>query len=135
MTPSRNGLSSDVNVLDRRWTNPASGPSLNNGDGAVVTWSIVPDGTVTTGGDPSDLVAFMDGIYGGGGATIADRPWFPLFEQAYDDWSTLTGLEFIYEPNDDGAAQSGAAIGQLGVRGDVRLFGAMIDGNSGVLGA
>ena len=65
--------------------------------------------------------------------TIADRPWFPLFEHIYDNWSTLTGLEFVYEANDDGADQGGGNRGVTGVRGDVRVAGAFIDGNSNVL--
>ena len=125
------GLSSPVNLSSTRWTNPTGGPSPNRGDGATITWSIVPDGTDVAGGatGPSDLVAFMDGIYGDGGATtIADRPWFRLYEEVYESWSTLTGIEFIYEPNDDGAPQGGGNRGVLGVRGDVRIAGAFIDG-------
>lgn len=131
-----NGLADPINLQGSRWSNPASGPSPNLGDGATVTWSIVPDGTPSAGtvaGATSNLIAFMDGIYGAGGTTVAQRPWFRFFQQIYDGWSTLTGLNFVYEANDDGAAQGGAAIGQLGVRGDVRIAGSLIDGNSNVL--
>ena len=68
-TPEFNSLTSPINISGSRWTNPTGGASPNQGDGAIVTWSIVPDGTAVAGSatGPSDLVAFMDGIYGGGG--------------------------------------------------------------------
>ncbi len=125
-----------VNLAGSRWTNPTGGPSPNFGDTSTVTWSIVPDGTPsagTTANATSNLIAFMDGIYGNGGTTVAQRPWFRLFKEVYDNWSTLTGLNFVYEPNDDGAPQGNAARGVVGVRGDVRIAGSLIDGNSNVL--
>ena len=83
-----------------RWTDPVGGPSPNEGDPATITWSIVPDGTpvpdVEGNLSASDLITFMDNIYGGGGATVADRPWFGIFERAYDRWSEVSGLNFVY---------------------------------------
>ncbi len=124
--------------LNSRWTNPTGGASPNQGDPATVTWSIVPDGTQAPNlnsalGD-SNLVQFMDAIYGaGGGGAIQDRPWFNIFERAYDSWSELTGLNFVYEAMDDGAAYSNTSRGVTGVRGDIRLGGRAMDGNGGVL--
>ncbi|TWU43841.1 hypothetical protein Q31b_13730 [Novipirellula aureliae] len=122
-----------VNIAGSRWTDTALDTSPETGDAVRLTWSIVPDGTMTNDGQPSNLIAFMDGIYGGDGATIADRPWFPIFEEAYSGWNGVSGVEFVYEPNDDGAAQGNDATGELGVRGDVRIFGANIDGDYNVL--
>ncbi|XZE56815.1 tandem-95 repeat protein [Planctomycetaceae bacterium SH139] len=117
-----------------RWSNPVGGPSPNQGDPAIVTWSIVPDGTETSTGDASDLVAFLDGIYGDGATTVVeDKPWFRFIERAYQDWSNTSGVFFVYEPNDDGADMDNAARGVAGVRGDVRVSGSPIDGNSGIL--
>ena len=116
-----------------RWTAPASGPSPNLGDTVVLTWGIIPDGTLMDNGTTnSDLIAFMDGIYGTSSGAVSSRPWFPLFEAAYDRWSDLSGITFIYEPNDDGA-QLTSQPGQLGVRADLRIGGTNIDGNSGIL--
>ena len=57
------------------------------------------------------------------------------FEAFQFPWSELNGLSNVYEPNDDGAAwtQSTIDAGALDVRGDVRIAGHLIDGNSGVL--
>lgn len=60
------------------------------------------------------------------------RPWFPIFESAFNNWGTLNGVKYIYEPNDDGAGMGGGgASGVLGVRGDLRIGGHFIDGQSG----
>lgn len=96
-----------------------------------VTWSIVPDGTIDSAtGDPSNLIAFMDAIYGrGDNGALQDRPWFPLFERAYERWSNVSGINFTYEATDDGADLSETSVGVAGVRGDVRIGGRDIDGN------
>jgi len=126
-----------INLQGSRWTNPTGGPSPNMGDPATISWSIVADGTrvstLTGGLAPSNLVAFMDGIYGGGTGPVANRPWFNIIQRAYDNWAAESGLTFIYEPNDDGADYSNAARGVRGVRGDVRIGGNNVDGDFNVL--
>ncbi|MEL6104953.1 MAG: hypothetical protein AAFU85_02900, partial [Planctomycetota bacterium] len=128
-----------------RWESTALGLSPNEGDPAVITWGIVPDGTdildtnfIAGNTQSSNLVGFLDGIYGDGGTTIvAQKPWFPLFEQMYDLWSEQTGLTFVYEPNDDQAPVSSAQAadrGIFGVRPDLRISGTALDGNFGLLG-
>ncbi len=118
--------------LNNRWSSTATdGGGLGQGDPTTLTWSIVPDGTfIPSGvGEPSGtsgLIAFLDGIYG------SMPVWLALFEQVFDRWGELNGINYVYEPNDDGAAMFGAA-GQLGVRGDMRIGGKPIDGNSGIL--
>ncbi|HPM84744.1 MAG TPA: matrixin family metalloprotease, partial [Candidatus Anammoximicrobium sp.] len=116
-----------------RWTTPASGPSPNQGDPVVLTWGIVPDGTPLDGNAPSDLIAFMDGIYGTAPGPVANRPWFSLFQSTYDRWSEVSGITFVYEPNDDRAVVPDTS-GQLGVRPDMRVGGHAIDGDYGILG-
>ncbi len=122
-----------------RWTNPVGGPSPNQGDPARVTWSVVPDGTTTvdiTGGTGpgSDLISYLDGIYGGAGTpTVSAKPWFPILSRAYDLWSATSGVFFIYEPADDGLPMNAANRGVAGVRGDARIGGGAIDGSSGIL--
>ena len=130
--------------LDSRWSSTATdGAGLVQGDPTVLTWSIVPDGTDIPGfaGEPaavSDLVAFLGGIYGvtTGDANYTDEVWFDHFQSVFDRWSELSGIEYVYEPNDDGAAfsdVSSVAPGILGARGDVRIGGHFIDGSFGAL--
>ena len=122
-----------------RWSNTTTdGGGLSWGDGTTVTWSIAPDGTSIGGfagepSAPSNFVSFMAGIYGSNSGGIENQPWFSIVASTFDRWSEVTGLNFVYEPNDDGAAYSGANGGVQGVRGDIRIGGHAIDGNSGTL--
>ncbi len=118
-----------------RWSNPTGGVSPAQGDSATVTWSIVPDGTVDSANSgTSNLIAFMDSIYGSGSGPVSQRPWFNIFERAYDRWSEVSGLKFVYETADDGAPMANATNrGVAGVRGDVRIGGHNIDGDFGTL--
>ena len=128
----------NINLSGNRWVNPVGGSSPNNGDPASVSWSIVPDGTqvstINGGLAPSNFIAFMDGIYGASPGPVANRPWFNLVRRTYENWASVSGLNFIYEPIDDGAAYGAASRGVIGVRGDMRIGGAAVDGNSGILG-
>jgi len=115
-----------------RWSHTATnGWGLAQGDPTTLTWSIVPDGVAISGAigepaAPSNLRAFLGGIYG------AEATYLALFQQVFDRWSELTGVTYVYEPNDDRAALFGSS-GALGVRADVRIGGHSIDGNFGVL--
>jgi hypothetical protein len=117
-----------------RWSNTATdGSGLSQGDPTTLTWSVVPDGTSISGGPgigddaaPSNLRAFLNGIYGN------QATWLPLFQQVFDRWAQLTGITYVYEPNDDGSPLSGLG-GSIGVRSDIRIGGHLIDGNYGIL--
>ncbi|QDT09690.1 tandem-95 repeat protein [Planctomycetes bacterium K23_9] len=129
-TAGQGQQAANLGTADARWRTSASGASPDIGDAATITWSIVPDGTSVTGlatNETSDLIAFLDGIYGNGGATATDpvesRPWFGLIQQSFDAWENVSGIDFVYEPNDDGAAQGGSGPGLLGTRGDIRIGG------------
>lgn len=140
--PSENGFQFNY----PRWFSSAtdSGP-LYQGDPMTLTWSFLPDGAPQgggftcgvpgeTAGAPSDLIAFLDGLHGSGpgGGDLTQRPWFTIFQQAFDNWGAMNGVHYVYEPADDGAsAGSGGAPGVLGVRGDIRIGGHYIDGQSG----
>lgn len=122
---------------DDRWVTTATNSSNPSGSGVTLTWGIVPDGTVISrdldAPAPSNLIARLDAAYGASSTgDIQDAPWFELFEKAFQEWSDITGNVYIYEPNDDGGNFPFAA-GQLGVRPDVRIAGARIDGNNGTL--
>jgi len=127
---------------NNRWRRTANdGFNPSQGNATRLSWSIVPDGTITVNdsnggasGLGSNLVARLDTIYGSSGHTsLETRPWFSLFDGVFERWSDVSGIEFVYEPNDDGATQSHGNSGQVGVRGDIRIGGHNIDGNSGVL--
>ncbi|WP_165440692.1 Ig-like domain-containing protein [Rubripirellula amarantea] len=122
-------------------TTATDGSGLTFGDPATLTWGFVNDGTSIPGGAvpgevtaPSDLIAFLGGIYGvtTNDTNYQDEPWFPLIESTFDRWEELSGVTYVYEPNDDGASFPGSP-GVLGVRPDIRLSGHALDGNSNVL--
>lgn len=146
---SNNGLSpggGNKYELGGRWSFTATdGGVLTQGDPTTLTWSFVPDGTVISQGcgvsgesnDDSDFIDFFDTQFGAGpgGTDLTQRPWFVHFQVVFDRWEELTGNTYIYEPNDDGATYggSGSLPGVVGVRGDVRIGGHRLDGNSNVL--
>ena len=107
------------------------------GDPVTLTWGLVPDGTMVPGAtalEASDLIAQLDAIYieTATGANITNRTWFALFQQVFDRYEEISGISYVYEPADDGA-DGPLAPGVLGVRPDVRIGSADIDGNVGVL--
>ena len=131
---------------DDRWTFTApDGGTGNNGTPVTIRWSFVPDGTTIPNGDgnntgASDLIARLNAAYGSPGTPgdLTSAPWFTLFAEAFDYWAQITGNVYIYEPNDDGAvminfSNFSSPRGVVGVRGDVRIGGTFIDGNSNTL--
>ncbi|MDP0491915.1 MAG: matrixin family metalloprotease [Verrucomicrobiota bacterium JB023] len=127
--------------LSSRWSTTATDGSGQGtqGNPVTVTWSIVADGTSAPGDGtisfaPSDLRARLAEIYGGSSSGPAEeQPWFPIFADAFANISTVSGLTLVYEPNDDGATVTNANAGSLGVRGDIRITGRPIDGDSSTL--
>lgn len=139
------GTAFQIDLADH-WARTATNGSGQGAQGQQVTltWSFVPDGTLIPGGevngeatnDPSNLRAWLAGLYGGSATDPADQqPWFPIFQAVFDSISAQSGVRYVYEPVDDGATLSSASSGQgvLGVRGDVRISGHALDGNSNVL--
>lgn len=128
-----------------RWTGgnaitPAAGYA--RGNALTLTWGFAPDGTsIPVGFGPSgnsNLIARMDEIYNtSGGSDLTQRSWFSLYQSVFDRWSSISGLSYIYEPNDDGVAFSNFNTentrGILGTRADIRIGGRPIDGNFGIL--
>lgn len=144
---NHNAVGNDLDLFQvhpsGRWSSTLTdGGGLSQGDATTLTWSIVPDGTFIdnfAGGQiptelasDSDLVSWLDGIYGDvGGGDIESRSWFGIFNDMFERWGAISGMEYIYEPNDDGADM--LAGGALGVRGEVRIGGHFIDGDGSVL--
>lgn len=134
-----------------RWTHTATdGGGLVRAQPLTLTWSIVPDTTTSIPGfngetaANSNLIAALDAVYGAGSDGKGQGTWRDHFQTVFDRWSELSGITYVYEPNDDGAAFSNSLTwngsdwvstvpGQLGVRGDVRIGGHSIDGTFGVL--
>jgi subtilisin-like proprotein convertase family protein len=115
------------------WSNTAAG-SHTRGAPMTLSWSIVPDGTAlpSGAGEPeagSNLKARLNTIYGN------EATWRPLFQRMFARWSAVSGVRYIEETNDDGTPinDDGTNPGVAGVRGDVRIGGHPIDGNSNIL--
>jgi serralysin len=121
--------------LSQRWTDTASGTTGLQGSPVTLTWSIVPDSTVIPQFGGSQLIATLDQYFGAGpgGSDYRLRPWFPLLEGAFQRWSDLAGISYLYEPVDDGLTHS-EFPGSLNERGDIRLAGTRLDGEGGLLG-
>ena len=116
--------------LFSRWSATATdGGGLQQGDPTTITYSFMPDGTSIPSsslGEPvanSNLFATMNAAF------PSTATWQNVFHEAFAQWSALTGITFIHEPNDDGIALlAPSSDGAIGVRGDVRLGMKFIDG-------
>ena len=142
--PAGIGTAFQADLADH-WARTATNGSgqSTQGQPVTLTWSFVPDGTVIPGGEvngegtneASDLQAWLAGVYNSNPSDPPHlQPWFTVFEAAFQNIASLTGVRYVYEPNDDGATLSQfSAQGSLGVRGDIRISGHALDGNSNVL--
>ena len=123
---------------DTPWASTASGNRTANGQPATLTWGFVPDGTTLNDGvsniGGSDLIAQFNTAFAGNPSEtdLTVQPWFSHFADAFGRWSEVSGLNYVYEPNDNGQGFASAA-GQLGVRADIRIGGASVDGSSDTL--
>lgn len=115
-----------------RWTSTATNPNTgSSGNPATLTWGFVSDGLSITGyaGEPtssSNLQSRLNTLYGSSSA------WLAVFQQVFDHWSQLTGINYVFVNYDDGAAFQ-SSNGVLGVRPDIRIAGHPIDGAGGIL--
>ena len=119
------------------WTRTSNGSS-GLGRPAVLTWSIVPDNSpLPTGlGEPvsnSRLIEFLDDVHHGGnspgGDDLTQRDWWQLFHSSFERWDEISGIDFSYEPEDDGR-RLGSFGGAANTRGDHRIGGHSIDGQT-----
>jgi serralysin len=126
-----------------RWTGGTASmqpQGFSQGSPIILTWGFMAPGTpiddsAASGfaNAPNNLQSFLNGIYG------SQAVWQPLFQSVFDRWSAISGITYVFEPNDDGAIVTGAGSGStsrpgiLGVRADLRIGGKALDGNSGVL--
>ncbi len=113
-----------------RWSGAGFGTT---GDPINLTWSLVPDGLSISGGigepvSPSNLFARFD-------TRTTRAAWLSLFQQSFDRWQVLIGVNYTRVTAagvdwDDGAAWGS---GNAAARGHVRISMHSIDGSSGVL--
>jgi serralysin len=133
----------DAYIINNRWTRTATNSSTGSqGTPITLTWSFPTDEVLIPGNTIGTTVAnnlrnFLDSNWGvgPGGSDLTQRPWFPIFEQSFARLSALSGVNYVYEPNDNGAnfSDSTSGRGVLGVRGDIRLGGRSYGGGSNTL--
>ena len=104
---------------------------FSQGDPLHLTWGIVNDGLnipngVGEGAAPSNLRTRLLTIYG------SEAAYLSHFQSVFDRWSSISGLEYTQETNDDGASFV-SSVGVAGTRADIRIGGKDIDGKSGIL--
>lgn len=115
-----------------RWSSTATnGGGLSQGDPTTLRYSFVPDGTFipSANGEPaanSNLIAAFNAVF------PTQAVWQNRVHDALERWGDLSGVTYVFEPNDDGAQMFGAS-GIIGVRGDVRIGGKFIDGGFNTL--
>jgi hypothetical protein len=116
----------DRYTLSNRWTLTATdGATGGFGVPITLTYSFVPDGTQISGEGPSSLYAEMNAHFGD------PSVWKPLFAEHFDAWGRHAGITYV-EVEDDGMPLP-AYPGELGVRGDVRISAAPLDGGGNTL--
>ncbi len=113
---------------EERWLRTVNDMSpLERGDPVTLTWSIVRDGTPivprneSESDDPSNLVAVMNSLHG--------DSWQEIFVEVFDRYSSVSGLTYIHESNDDRSAiqQNAFSLGERNVRADIRIGGHQVD--------
>ena len=114
-----------------RWTSTAtSGFIGGQGTPITLTYSFAPDGSIADNlfgsNRSSQLFSWLNSIYG------SPATWQSLFDSVFSQWGDLIGVTYVRETNDDGV-EANTQAGQLGVRGDVRIFAVSLDGNFNVL--
>jgi len=128
---------SQTDTINRagRWNNTATdGNTGSLGTPVTITWSIARDGQDFTavGTTPSDVVSFLDiqWLTSGPATSFENRAWFDPLKQGFERWGEVSGVSYVYEPNDSGFF---GAAGVLGVRGDVRVGGFDLGGSGGLI--
>lgn len=110
---------------------------FSQGSPLTLTWGFMAPGTVINdqpfsgfASGTNDLQTFLNGIYGN------QATWQPIFQSVFDRWSSISGLSYQYETNDDAAPITFTVPGPIGVfpagsagvRADVRIGGKFLDG-------
>ncbi|MEQ8211283.1 MAG: pre-peptidase C-terminal domain-containing protein [Lacipirellulaceae bacterium] len=116
-----------------RWTNTQTdGAGINRGDAITLTWSFVPDGEDYSRALNSELIDYLDDGWNVAAIDrvpdLTNRPWWSVFETAYDQYNRVSGITLAYVAEQD---SGGNDTGQFG---DIRIGGAVIpETNSNIL--
>ncbi len=99
-------------------------PASAEGETTKLTWSIAPDGTPIEGivgqaSGVSNLVSVLNQKFG------SFDNWIGFVQQAFEAWDAISGVDFVYEPADDGE-EFPTSDGQPNVRGQIRLAGSQL---------
>jgi len=117
-------------ISNNRWSSTANGTSNTQGLPTILTYSFVPDGVTVPdadfGNQPNSINAELTQNFG----SVANGKL--KFRQMFNQWERVSGITYVEETNDDGAALF-SSPGVLGVRGDIRISSIGMDGSSGVL--
>ena len=111
-----------------RWTSTTLSGTTTIGQPFTLTYSFVPDGTTVarvSGTQQSNLFDFFETECG-----YTREEWQTLFHDTFDRYEALTGITYVFQATDDGATLPDSG-GASGVRGDVRISGISIDGETG----
>lgn len=118
-------------VDDFRWqsgTANSQAQGLGQGSPLLLTWGFaqeginIPPGVQGELASPNVIRSFFNDNVGD-----QDTVWQPLFNQVFDRWASVTGLDFRFESADDGAAFV-ISPGVTGVRADLRIAAHPVDG-------
>jgi hypothetical protein len=125
-----NALAYDI--VNRWSATQIDGGGLQRGDPVTLRWSIVPDGQSYSRSNNSELVDFLDAAWGVRPGPrrfdFTSRPWWTVIDNAYAQYSRVSGVLLDYVPELTLAGTS------TGLFGDIRIGGEIIDGTpSGTL--
>lgn len=126
--------SAQFDIDGERWsgnTANTQAQGFDQGDPVRLTWGFAQEGInipgfIGEGASPNELRDFFDTNIGPQATT-----WQPLFDQIYDRWNSVSGLDVQFEANDDGATFGAQSGGVLGVRADLRIAAHSVDGQAG----
>lgn len=114
--------SSHAYSIGQRWTNTkTNGGGLQRGDSITVTWSVVPDGESWPRGGNSNLIDYLDDGWNVNNNNrtpdLTNRNWWNIMNRVYNQYSRVSGVNMVYEPEQDGNGND------TGKSGDIRIGG------------
>lgn len=137
------GATSSASAFDlysSRWSYSIPSGSVGSTPGTpmVLTWGLAAEGTYISASEPgestdgSSLIAAMDAWLGTGpgGSDLTQRPWYGLFSQSYDRLAGVSGVGFLYEPNDVGWPMPNA-VARANELAELRIGAHAVDGSNG----
>jgi len=128
------------NIDGNRWngnTAQAQPQGFTQGSPINLTWGFMALNTPINDNNgfpvpnaPNNLQTFLNGIYG------SQAVWQPHFQSVFDRWSSISGANYTFLANDDGATMTNFTSSPAGsgtTRADIRIGGKTLNGPGGVL--